>query len=177
MKHDFNLIPFGDRPSPEIEIVGFISRNRDRLDIQYQLRANLSKIIIPQPTPTPSRQYDLWEHTCFELFLRPKNTTKYWEFNLSPAGDWNVFHLTDYRQNMREETAIVALPFEVFPTTKFLQLTSNFDLSSIIKPEQNIDVAITTVVENKERELSYWALTHKAIAPDFHHPDSFILSL
>ena len=177
MKHDFSLIPFGDLPSPEIEIVGFIFRDRDRLNIQYQLQGELSDIIIFQPTLTPTRQYDLWEHTCFELFLRLENTTKYWEFNLSPAGDWNVFYLTDYRQNMSEEMAIAALPFEVSQTTKSLQLILNFDLNSIIKSEQNIDVAITTVVENKERELSYWALAHRAIAPDFHHPDSFILSL
>ena len=176
-QNDFSLIPFDRSTAPAIAVKGFIVRQGDRLRVNYQLVGDLSQILIPNPQQLPTRQYDLWEHTCFELFLRLKNTTKYWEFNLSPARHWNIFKFADYRQNIAEEMAIKSLPFEIFQTSELLEINLNLDLSVIIDSEQDLDVAITTVVENKERELSYWALIHPATKADFHHQDSFILNL
>jgi len=176
-RSNFSLIPFNRKTSPEIEIKGFIAHQGDRLTIQYQLIGDLYQILIPSPQQLPTRQYDLWEHTCCELFLRLKNTTKYWEFNLSPALHWNVFKFTDYRHNIAEETAIKSLPFDIFQTSELLEIDLDLDLSPIINQEQDLDVAITAVVENQERELSYWALTHPTIEADFHHQASFTVNL
>ena len=173
----FELIPFVNKTAPQIQITGSIVRQQNFLKVKYQLSGNLSTIIIPSPTQVPSRKYDLWEHTCCELFLRLKNTTKYWEFNLSPTGDWNVFYFADYRHSITEEMAIASLPFKVFQTSESLQIGLNIDLSKFMPAESALDVAITTVVENQARELSYWALSHPSSEADFHHQDSFTLCL
>ena len=192
---NFSLIPFVDRAVAQIQITGSISRQEDCLDVKYQLSGDLSKIIIPPPSQTANRQYDLWEHTCFELFLRLSNTTKYWEFNLSPTKDWNVFYFADYRhpcpaflrqglrmtafrsQNLAEETAIASLPCEIWQTFESLQVSLKIDLNKIMPAKSDLDIAVATVIENQERQLSYWALTHPASKADFHHQDSFAISL
>ncbi len=38
-------------------------------------------------------------------------------------------------------------------------------------------LGVSAVVETKEGSLSYWALAHPPGKPDFHHPDSFALTL
>ena len=177
MKSSFNLVPFSLNTAPAINISGEIERQNNQLKIEYQLTENLSQLIIPQQAHSPTRQYNLWEHTCFEFFLGLKDSTKYWEFNLSPAGHWNIFYFADYRQDIAEEIAFNSLPFQVRQQSDLLQIKLEFNLDRIILPKQNLEIGITTVVEDQEQTLSYWALSHPAKEADFHHRDAFIINL
>ena len=180
MKQSFDLIPFAVNTAPDIEITGAIARDSNQLQFTYQLTYQLtgtSQITIPEPAPNPTRQYDLWEHTCIELFLQPQDSTQYWEFNLSPAGHWNVFRLPDYRQNIGEELAFDALPSAISQQADSLEIDLVVELDKIIAPEQKLKVGVTSVIEVYDGCLSYWALTHPGKEPDFHNQDSFILEL
>ena len=176
-KHTFNLISFDPETSPNIEIEGNISRINNQLNIQYILKGDLSAIVIPQDNKTYLRQYDLWEHTCFEFFLKLKGTNEYWEFNLSPSRNWNVFHFLDYRLNIVEEKAFNSLTFNVSQDQESLSIEINFNLDILGIVEQGLDIAITSVVKNKDGQLSYWALTHPPMQADFHHQDGFIIDV
>lgn len=176
MKQSFNLIPFAVNTAPDIEITGAIARDSNQLQITYKL-TGASQIIIPQPSPTPTRQYDLWEHTCMELFVQPQDSTSYWEFNLSPAGHWNVFRLLDYRQDLAEELVFDSLPFGVLQQANVLQLNLLVELDRIIAPEQKLKVGITSVIEDRDGRLSYWALSHPDKEADFHHQDGFAIDI
>ena len=68
MKSSFSLIPFNLDTAPAIAIEGEIQREYNQLRIEYRLKG-ASQIIIPKKSDRAVRQYDLWEHTCFELFL------------------------------------------------------------------------------------------------------------
>jgi hypothetical protein len=138
---------------------------------------NVLPIIIPPLDLKPIRQKNLWEHTCCEIFLGLPNSTQYWEFNLSPTGNWNVYHLLDYRQNLTEESAFSALPFQVSQKEDSWQLQLTVDLHKIISAKQNLIVGVTAVIEDRANQLSYWALSHPGKHPDFHHRDAFILEL
>ncbi|MDZ8186836.1 MAG: DOMON-like domain-containing protein [Nostoc sp. ChiSLP02] len=174
----FSLQHFASQESPaNLQITGNISRNFNQLSICYSLTGNLEEIAIAPPSNTPSRKNQLWEDTCFEFFLGIKNSQQYWEFNLSPAGHWNVYHFDGYRQGMREETGLTTLPFKVDNHADKFVLTLNMDLEKIISPEQIIEAAITTVIKSKDGGVTYWALTHRGAKPDFHLRDSFILEL
>ncbi len=177
MKSSFNLVPFSLNTAPAVNISGVIERQNNQLKIEYKLTGNLSQLIIAEHTNTPTRQYNLWEHTCFEFFLGIKDLTKYWEFNLSPAGDWNIFYFANYRQNIAEEMAFDSLPFQIKQQSDILQLNLEFNLDRIISPQQNLEIGITTVVEDQEQTLSYWALSHPTKEADFHHRDTFIINL
>ncbi|WP_414517828.1 DOMON-like domain-containing protein [Nostoc sp. PCC 9305] len=177
-KQTFSLQPFPCYESfPNLKITGNISRNANQLTICYNLGSDLKEIAIVPPSNAPSRKYELWEDTCFEFFLGIKDSVRYWEFNLSPAGHWNVYRFEGYRQGMQEETAFEKLPFNVHNQADALVLALDVDLNKIVSANQGIEIGITTVIKNIDGNVSYWALTHKGEEADFHLRDSFIVEL
>lgn len=162
---------------PEIDIAASIDLQNGMLAIEYQLRGDLSAIDIPSPAPIPTRKFKLWESTCCEFFIGVPETSNYWEFNLSPSGDWNIFQLDDYRQGLREELAITSLPFKIDRQPDLLLLDLEFDLRQIIETKQAIEVAITAVIQPYHDETSYWAVIHCGTVADFHLRDSFTIDL
>jgi hypothetical protein len=162
---------------PNLKIAGNIARNNNQLTIEYILQGELKEIAIAPPSAIPSRKHELWQNTCFEFFLGIQNSQRYWEFNLSPSGDWNVYCFDSYRQGMQEETAFSTLPFKVQQQAETLKLTLNCDLNKIIVREKTLEIGITTVIKNQNGEVSYWALNHPAAEADFHRRDSFIILL
>ncbi len=174
----FSLQPFPSTKSlPNLKIAGNIARNDNKLTICYMFGGDLKEIVIPPPSKTPLRKHELWQDTCFEFFLGIKDSARYWEFNLSPTGHWNVYRFDGYRQEMQEETAFENLPFNVQNQADGLILALNVHLDKIISVEQAIEVAITTVIKDKDGEVTYWALTHRGAEADFHLRDSFIIEL
>ncbi|QOV21381.1 DOMON-like domain-containing protein [Anabaenopsis elenkinii] len=174
----FSLLPFPSQQFlPKIQIVGNIHRYANKLTLNYQVIGDLQQLVIPTLSDTPTRQHELWKNTCFEFFLGIKGHPQYWEFNLSPAGDWNVYHFDGYRQGMREETAFAVLPFSIQKQGDSLTLVVDLDLGQIIVIEQEIEAAITTVTEDRNSNITYWALTHSGVQADFHRRDSFMIDL
>ncbi|MEH2147245.1 DOMON-like domain-containing protein [Nostoc sp.] len=177
-KQTFSLQPFPSTESfPHLKITGNICRNANQLTICYNLGGDLKEIAIVPPSNAPSRKYELWEDTCFEFFLGIKDSLRYWEFNLSPAGHWNIYRFDGYRQGMQEETAFEKLPFSVQNQADGLALVLDVDLSKIISAEQEIEIGITTVIKHRDGEVTYWALTHQGAEADFHLRNSFIATL
>jgi hypothetical protein len=174
----FILKPFpGEAPRVPLEITGAITRRAHTLALRYELRGDLVMLALPKPAERPTRRDGLWQETCFEFFLSPENFPQYWEFNLSPAGHWNVYGFRSYRQGMREETALTALPFTVVKEPASLLLTLEVDVGGFIPSEHSIDVAIAAVIKAQDGALTYWALAHPGPRPDFHRRDDFIITL
>ncbi|MHC5599777.1 MAG: DOMON-like domain-containing protein [Nostoc sp.] len=174
----FSLQPFPSTESfPNFKIAGNIARNANQLTICYTLGGDLKEIAIAPPSNTGSRKHELWKYTCFEFFVGIKDSLRYWEFNLSPAGHWNVYRFDGYRKGMQEETAFTILPFSVQNQADGLTLVLNVDLDKIVSENQAIEVGITTVIKDKYGEVTYWALTHQGAEADFHLRDSFMIEL
>ena len=174
----FSLQPFSETDaSVNLQITGTINRQAHLLNIRYLLSGELSQVAIAAPADQPARQHELWQTTCFEFFLGLQGSDRYWEFNLSPSGDWNVYRFDNYRQGMQEETALTELPFAVDRQLETLALSLNLNLEAIALAEQSLEVAITTVIQRQDGEISYWALAHTGSEADFHRRDSFLLHL
>jgi hypothetical protein len=190
MKQEFELLPWRSAAElesnlPDLKITGWIDRSGDILEIQYQLIGDLDAVAIAAPVGTPSRRFELWEATCLEFFLAPIGQHHYWEFNLSPSGDWNVFRLDDYRQGLRNEEQFQTLPFEVTHQNRELSLFLRVDLGGLIEAcasssddrHQPLVAGVTTVIQNRAGDFSYWALCHPGPEADFHRRDSFTIGL
>ncbi len=175
---NFALQPFPTTSKlPQIEINGRVNRKDQMLSIEYQLFGDLNAISIAPLANVPSRQFQLWEATCFEFFIGIPGDRNYWEFNLAPSGDWAVFALDDYRQGLRDELAFTSLPFQVDRYPNYITLSLEFDLSELILAEQDLELSVTTVVKSSQGELSYWAIAHSDKEADFHLRDSFLIKL
>lgn len=174
---NFSLTVYDVPNAPNLNLTGNVGLQGGQLSIQYLVAGDLKTVIIPSNTAEPRRQYDLWEHTCCEFFLGSKNQSEYWEFNLAPSGDWNVFHFLRYRHNIAEEERLQSLPFTVTITAELLELNLTLDLDKFIGTAVDLEMGITAVIEDRHNQLSYWALKHLTQEADFHHRDSFCLNL
>jgi len=174
----FWLIPFPAASIPDITITGTISRRNNLLTLQYSVTGSIEKIFLPLPTARPGRKAELWKQTCFEFFFAKKEGSQYWEFNLSPSGDWNVYHMDAYRRvGFREETLIHGMAIEARWTSQTFSLDGKVDLSPIVLQDHAVEVGITAVLQTQDGSETYWALTHPAPEADFHMRESFILEL
>ena len=174
----FSLKQFqSDGLGPKIRITGKMARHSDIFSLSYAIFGPLTGIVIPLPADLPSRKYGLWEETCFEFFLCAEGSDNYWEFNLSPSGHWNVYRFTSYRLGMQEERAFPALPFNVMVHAGTLCISLELDLEKIFPAGQAIKVGASAVIDTMNGGLTYWALAHPGLQPDFHRKESFIFEL
>jgi hypothetical protein len=174
----FSLQPFRDRSQlPPLKLEGHIQRTHPQLSLTLTLSGNLETVEIPPPAATPRRKNQLWKTTCFEFFLGLIHSPSYWEFNLSPTGDWNVYHFASYRQGMQAENTFSTLPFTITAQSKKLTVNLETSLEPLIPIEQKLDIAIATVVSFKDKKISYWALNHCSSEADFHRRESFTIQL
>jgi hypothetical protein len=174
----FTLIPFPASDIPAISLTGKLSLQRQFLTLHYSLAGNTEEILLLPISLSPGRKDELWKATCFEFFLAIQDQPGYWEFNMSPSGDWNVYRMDAYRRiGFREEAAISALPFAFKKESNRYSLDVAIDLTSIIRADENVQLAITAIVQTKAGNETYWALAHPASHADFHLRESFILGL
>jgi len=134
---DFSLKPFSpSSPTRNFKITGLIARHFHQLAIRYDLQGPLAQLVIPPPADLPGRRHGLWEETCFEFFLGVKDSPRYWEFNLSAAGHWNVYRFDGYRQGMAEETALTSLPMSIRRRPDSLQVALELHVEKIVAADQ-----------------------------------------
>ncbi|MGC1306472.1 MAG: DOMON-like domain-containing protein [Phormidesmis sp.] len=182
----FNLRPFAiSGPASNLTVSGQVTREKSVIAFSYLLAGDLDRVVIPPARETVRRADRLWEQTCFEFFLASGNvqtrTSPYWEFNLSPTGDWNVFSLAGYRHRSTETAAFQSLPFTVKALSDGLHLAVSVDVGALVEAGRSLQLGVSMVVivrgEEGAPEETFWAIAHPAAQADFHHPDSFAIKL
>ena len=146
------------------------------LRLHYRIDGEIARIRLPAPG-FARRSDGLWQHTCFEAFLRPDASDSYHEFNFAPSGDWALYRFGAPRSGR----SLPDLPAP--PVIKFGAGRNRIDLSAelsiAVLPElagaSSLCVGMAAVVETDSGSLSYWALAHGGEQPDFHDPASFAL--
>lgn len=178
MENSFVLVPFPQSEIPEIKISGTIARERNILTVHYLLSGKVGNILFPEPVSQPGRRNELWLATCLEFFIAIPGLPQYWEFNLSPSGEWNAFHIDAYRRvGFREEDRIRELELQFLDEIEIYRMNAVIDLNPIIGSGTHIQAGITAVIQALDRHETYWALAHPRSAADFHIRESFTLLL
>jgi hypothetical protein len=143
-------------------------RRADGIALRFEIDAPAGSLVLPPPAP-PLRANHLWETTCFEMFLRPAGESGYLEFNFSPSGRWAVYAFDAYRAGR------VAAP-AASPTMELDTRAEGIAADIVLAldlPAPAYEVGLCAVVEERGFGKSYWALSHGAPAPDFHHRSCF----
>jgi len=170
--HPFGLRSFAPPPA-SLALTGSVRRDGDSLRLHYRLEDPEGLVLVPPAIATPRRRDELWTTTCFEVFLAEPGTKPYWEVNLAPSGDWNLYRLSGYRQGLAPEPAIAALPFVVERNGGGLDLAVTLDLGALPLAGRPLELAVTAVVEMQGGEILYWALAHPGEQADFHRREGF----
>ncbi len=174
----FSLRPFDDATTPlALAFGGQVSREGGQLRLRYRLAGAIDAVRLPSPAPSPARRDGLWSTTCFECFWAIAGERPYWEFNLSPAGHWNLYRLADYRQDLRPEDGVDRPIPRLLRNDGSLALEVDLPLPPAIPAGAPLQVAITAVIEDRHGQVSYWALGHPGAEPDFHDRRGFLLRL
>ena len=160
------------------------------LVLSYVVTGKISALLMPPIVPA-ARADELWQHTCFEAFLRPAADAAYYEFNFAPSTQWAAYQFDSYRNGMGVLTEIGAPRIEVraAPERYTLQATLELDRLPTARLSSSADdgrvregkatwrLGLAAVIEETSGRKSYWALAHPPGKADFHHSDCFALEI
>jgi len=173
----FSLQPFCARDLNAFALGGDLSRADNTCRIRYELSGPLALLQIQPPATPTARKDQLWQETCFEMFWKKPGEAGYWELNVSPAGHWNVYGFTGYREGMAPETRITGLTVNTQQSPELLALELIIDLGPLLPGPTQLEFGISAILAHRDRTKSFWALAHGADQPDFHRQDGFRLRL
>ena len=156
-------------PGAITTVDAYVTRAPSGLMLSYTLTGDIHALVLPAKTE-PGRVDDLWQTTCFELFLRGDGAA-YREYNFSPSGQWAAYAFDSYREGKRDIPAEIAIATDGDAESLNLTATLIADLADVTH------LALSAVIEERDGHKSYWAITHHAGPPDFHHDACFALRL
>lgn len=168
-----------NRPAPELSVQVEIAQLTTQCwQLSYQLNDPQQQIIWPHMhTPLePTRQDDLWQTTCFELFIQAVGQTEYLELNFSPICHWNAYRFDAYRQPAqmppRRDERVRLNSLNIGRNT----LVALVDLSDCFVTGQALSLGISAVLQDHAGQCSYWALQHGG-EPDFHRASDWLIQV
>ncbi|MDR0588520.1 MAG: hypothetical protein LBG61_06085 [Burkholderiales bacterium] len=144
-----------------------VSRVKDRLELRFCIDDCDDLIVERDHKPDLS---PIWQHTCFEFFLRGEGDA-YYEYHFAPSGAWGALSFRAYRVIDERKAALPKPDIQWDFANKALSLLLSLELSAL--PPLHPKLALTSVLEHRDRTLSYWALCHPNPTPDFHDPRGF----
>lgn len=174
-----DLLPHPASPrSPAKAIQVLASRLGDgKLSLIFAVSGDVAGIRLPERSEMKARRDGLWKHSCFEAFIRLPGEAGYVELNFAPSGDWAAYAFDNYRSGMREAKAAVPA-IECSRSGDQLGMVIGIDLAGLGLDRDSIWLlGLSAVIEAEDGSRSHWALAHPQEAPDFHHPDCFVLEL
>lgn len=142
-----------------------------RLMLRYRLDG-CERLVVPAYRGN-GRGEDLWKTTCFELFLYD-GAGRYREYNFSPSGRWAAYAFSGYRNVESDLT-----PRQT-PDIKH-EIGSSVFVQTVFVDRRELEgaqsAALAAVIEESDGRLSYWAMAHPGLKPDFHDPACFRIPL
>lgn len=145
------------------------------LRLHYELRGDIARVKRAADRGG-TRRDELWQTTCFELFVQAQDRRGYAEFNIAPNGDWAAYQFDGYRENMRQADVpppLVETRMEDGCMTVQVEVSTH----SLGMEAQGILLGPAVIIETLDSVRSYWALHHPADRPDFHLAQNFQISL
>jgi hypothetical protein len=148
------------------------------LVLSYTVIGRIRDLKLP-PAVAPTREDELWRHTCFEAFLRTLPGATYYEFNFAPSSQWAAYRFASYRSRMRAASAMNTPAIAVQSSADRFTLEAALELEALTDLPRNasLRLGLSAVIEETSGHKSYWALAHPPGKPDFHHSDGFAYEL
>jgi len=177
-----NLIPFEKTPF-KIEIFPALTQSKNGFRVNFRLSGEFEKIQPPlskSATWPLKRKNELWKSTCFEFFLRPIDNSKstfYFEFNLSPFGEWSVYEFTNLREGMKDSSIFKCEQFStqhISPKRWELQADFTPNLNNFLPLQLGFASIIEWKLQKQDQKFSYFSLSHTESKPNFHIFESWI---
>jgi len=150
-----------------------IERADTEMRLSYRLSGDIARLRLPEPAEA-LRTDSLWQHSCFEAFLRPDGGDRYYEFNFAPSLAWAVYCFAA-RRGDRELPELGTPAIACRRDAESFEMRVRLPLDGVpeLAQAESMDAGISAVVEDARGLLTYWALAHASREPDFHDPATF----
>ena len=148
------------------------------LVLRYFVTGKIAALRMPPAGPSV-RADELWRRTCFEAFVRDASYASYYEFNFAPSTKWAAYGFGEYRTGKHVARDLSPPFIEVDSNGDVYMLRAALDLGRlpVLPPDTTWRVGVSAVIEERNGDISYWALTHPPGKADFHHYDCFALEV
>jgi hypothetical protein len=174
------LVPFkSSSQASKLKICAEAIREKDELSVTFII-TDKEKSIFWGERENLGRASELWKTTCFEAFIGTSGNKEYWELNFSASGSWNLYHFDFYRSTLKPsiEERVDKIKFNNQNENDYTtRIKVQIPIQNLNLPGKKLEVGLTSVIEFKDKEKSYFALKHVGDKPDFHQRDSFVCSL
>src|SRR5262245_53663282 len=100
------------------------------LVLSYLVTGEMGDVLIPPPGAAAPTD-ELWQHTCFEAFVRNLSGPGYYEFNFAPSTRWAAYRFDRYRSGMRVATEIRAPRIEVRSSEAWYRMQASLEIDQI----------------------------------------------
>lgn len=180
----YPLKPYpGQDTSKSIEELNFSSILKDRsITFRFHLKDPDQKVTGKftsenQVLGGDRRKDDLWKQTCFEVFWNYQDS-KYLELNVTPEGQWNLYHFENYRNGMKvfENIQMLQMKSKRIGTNYDLEVSMNIPDMMFVDSGLKSQISATAVLLT-DLGTEYWAIHHAGPRPDFHLQESFVIPL
>lgn len=175
------LKPHPETPSTAVDRIDVEVERRQEvgLTLTYRVSGDRSRLLLPEASEmAPGRTDGLWKRTCFESFVKAEGRDDYLELNFATSLQWASYRFSGYREGMAPAT--VRPEWMQGGLRDPLWLEIGIDVGRMARPDlpaPDWQLGLSAVIEDIDGNISYWALAHPPGKPDFHHPDSFALTL
>jgi hypothetical protein len=173
------LVPHPDSPREAVRAVAArIALARDGgWRLHFRVDGTMSRLRWPDRGPA-ERADGLWQHSCFEAFLRADGDDGYHEFNFATNGAWAAWRFAA-RRSGRASPELPAPVIEVERSAGYLDMSVALAAAALPLPAgaPGVHAGLAAVIEDDAGRLSYWALAHAGPQPDFHDPAGFAIAL
>jgi len=144
------------------------------LRLSYVVHGEINALRLP-PMTAPARGDELWQHTCFEVFVGTAAGAAYYELNFSPSTQWAAYRFDSHRSGIRVATEISAPRIDVQSASERYVLQASLELKGLsgLPPDAGWRLGLAAITEDTRGGKSYWALAHPPGKADFHHFDCF----
>lgn len=178
MIQNFFLHPFGPLDEASNMLVsGCVRRCQNRLSLWFHLTETETLHLPSHKNTSCLRKRELWKDSCFELFFSGSDSPVYWEVNLAPEGHWDVYRFQNYREGMVREERIQMPCSTIFQADGSFTLHCHLYLDNLGLENYPLCVGVSCVLRHRGNNLSYWALAHNQVQPDFHDRSAFRITL
>ncbi len=171
----YNLVSYDQTSAPAITIDCELNATQESIFISFKLQGELSCIDLGEAVPHHARVMKLWEKSCFELFIKNAEGS-YIEFNFSPEFEWNCFYFVKKGDALSEYSKMDQVKQDILLSLDVFHLIVELDkkkFPELFLKNSELKAGITCVIKEKNKNLSYWALSHHDTRPNFHDFKSF----
>ena len=171
----FSLVPHPSTPSPpalDIYAVALM-HGSGKVSFRYRVRGEVSRIRLPEATKNV-RTDGLWRHTCFEVFVGPKDGSSYVELNFAPSSGWAAYTFDNYRFGMKPLATLKPPTIDFGSEADLLAIDVSMQMRLLTLDSK---LGFSAVIEDVDGQVSHWSLAHPAAKADFHDASAWSASV